>query len=138
LLGGRCFGGFRGSLGGGVGGGFLVRSGLGPGFGTLGGLLARLGTFGVVTRRALGEAGAIEEAQHAVGGLGPDAQPMLDALGDERHALAVVGEHRIVAADLLDEAAVARRTGVGDHDMVVGALLGAGAGEADLERHALG
>src|SRR5690606_21987547 len=41
----------------------------------------------------------------------------------------------IVIADLLDEAAVTRRTGVGDDDVVVGALLGAGAGEAEFESH---
>ena len=47
----------------------------------------------------------------------------------------VIGQHRVVAADLFDETAVARRAGVGKHDVVVGALLGAGAGKADLERH---
>ena len=47
----------------------------------------------------------------------------------------VLGQHGVVGADLLDEAAVARRAGIGDDDVVVGALLGAGAGKADLESH---
>jgi hypothetical protein len=62
---------------------------------------------------------------------------MLDAFGDERHALAGIGELGIVVADLFDEAAIARAARVGDDDVVVRALGGAGAGEADLERHAV-
>jgi hypothetical protein len=60
---------------------------------------------------------------------------VLHALGDEGDALVLVGELGIVVADLLDEAAVTRRTGVGDDDVVVGALLGAGAGKAEFQRH---
>src|SRR6185437_4841535 len=126
LLGGRGFGGGR-----------PVGRGLGAGLGAFGRLLARLGALGVVARGALGEAGGVEEAQHAVGRLGADAQPMLDALGDQRHALARILELGVVMADLLDEAAVTRAAGIGDDDVVVGALRGAGTGKADLERHAL-
>src|SRR6478735_22193 len=43
----------------------------------------------------------------------------LDAVG------AVLGQQRVVGADLLDIAAVARRGRVGHHDEVVGPLLGA-------------
>ena len=39
---------------------------------------------GLLRGVALGEAGGVEEAQHAVGRLGADAQPMLDALDVER------------------------------------------------------
>ena len=48
-----------------------------------------------------------------------------------------LSEHRVIVADLFDETAIARRARVGDDDVVVGALLGASAGETDLERHAL-
>jgi hypothetical protein len=58
---------------------------------------------------------------------------MLDALGNDRHALAGVLELGVVGADLLDEAPITGRTGVGDDDVVIGALLSAGAGETELE-----
>ena len=47
----------------------------------------------------------------------------------------VLRQQRIEEAEPLDEAAVARRAGVGDHDVIDRPLLGAGAGEADFERH---
>src|SRR5262249_7447962 len=50
-------------------------------------LLAGLGLVGVGARGALGEAGLVEEAQHPIGGLGADADPMLHPLLDQRHAL---------------------------------------------------
>ena len=66
----------------------------------------------------------------------PWLEPMLDALGLQADAVLVFGrQHRVVAAQLLDEAAVARAAAVGDHDVVVRALLGAGAGQADLQAH---
>ena len=46
---------------------------------------------------------------------------------------AVLGQHRVVAADLLDELAVTGRVRVGDDDVVVGALLGAAAGQTNLQ-----
>src|SRR5437762_6245016 len=57
---------------------------LGRGFG-LGGLalealLLWLGFGGVVARHALGEAGRVEEARHAVGWLCPDGEPVLGPL----------------------------------------------------------
>ena len=64
------------------------------------------------------------------------AQPMRDALGFQLDAVGMLArQHRVVGAELLDEAAVARAAAVGDHDVVVGTLLRAGAGEADLEAH---
>ena len=55
------------------------------------------------------EAGGVEEAQHAVGRLRALGEPVLDLLGVERDAAGIVLRlHRIVGADLLDEAAVAR------------------------------
>jgi hypothetical protein len=47
----------------------------------------------------------------------------------------VLRQQRIERADLLDEAAVAGRTRVGDHDAVEGTLLGAAASEPDFESH---
>ena len=60
---------------------------------------------------------------------------MLDALVDEDDALAVIGEARIVGAELFDEAAIARRAHVGNDDVVERALGGAGAGETKFESH---
>src|SRR5690606_37632669 len=74
--------------------------------------------------------------QNAVGRLCANANPVLGALGVQNNALLVVlGEQRIEGADLLDEAAVARRTGVSNDDLVERALLGATTGQADLEGH---
>ena len=99
-------------------------------------LLAGLRLLRVVARRALGKAGGIEEAQHAVGRLGAVLHPMLDALGLEHDALRVVlRQDRIPGADDLDEAAVAREARVGDDDAIERALLGAGAGETDFQGH---
>ena len=68
--------------------------------------------FGLLRGVALGEAGGVEEAEHAVGRLRAHRQPMLDPLGLERDALLVaLGQDRIVGADDLDEAAVARASG---------------------------
>ena len=68
--------------------------------------------FGLLRAGALADAGGVEEAQHAVRRLGADRQPMRDALGVELHALGrILGQQRVVGADLLDEAAVARRRG---------------------------
>src|ERR1051326_5594346 len=44
-------------------------------------------------------------------------------------------QQRIEIAESLDEAAVARRTRVGDDDVIDRPLLGAGAGHANDERH---
>src|SRR3546814_4260586 len=72
-------------------------------------LFARDGLVRVVARGAFLDARGVEEAGDAVARLGADAQPMLRAVGVELHALGIVlGEQRVVAADALDEAAVAR------------------------------
>src|SRR3546814_3234664 len=50
-----------------------------------------------------------EEARHAVARQGADRQPVLGTLDVEHQALRVVlRDHRVVGADALDEAAVAR------------------------------
>jgi hypothetical protein len=75
-----------------------------------------------------------EELRHPVGRQGALAQPVGDALVLQADALGVVGrQHRVVAAELFDEAAVARAAAVGDDDVVVGPLLRAGAGKPDLQ-----
>ena len=69
-----------------------------------------LALFGLLLGLALGEARRVEEARHAVGRLRADAEPVLDALDVELDAVGVVlGQQRVVRADLLDVAPVARR-----------------------------
>ena len=103
-------------------------SGLRRGFGcrrfALEALLAGLRLLRVVARLALQEAGLVEEAGDAVGRLRADGQPMLGAVEVELHAVGVVlRQHRIVRADLLDVAAVARGGRFGNDDVIVGRFL---------------
>src|SRR5690606_21439753 len=129
LLGGRFLG---RSLG-----GFLGLGGLGGALlGTLLGLVARLALLRVVLRRALLDPRGIEEAGDAVGRLRADADPVARTVLVELHAARIVlGEQRIVGADLLQIAAVAGRTAVGHHDAVIRTLLGAAARKPDLHCH---
>src|SRR5690606_14884301 len=70
-------------------------------FSALGGLLARLGLVRVVACVALGQAGGVEETQHAVGRLGANAEPMLGTLGVQHDAAFIVlGQQRIEGAQL--------------------------------------
>src|SRR5690349_6072917 len=83
------------------------------------GLLGRLANLGLRP-----QAGVAEEARDAVARRRTHLEPMLDALALEHHALLVAAlEHRIVGADLLDEAAIAGIAGIRDHDRVKRALL---------------
>ena len=83
-------------------------------------------------RLLLDDAGGLEEAADAVGGLRALAEPVLHALEVDLHpALVVLGQQRVVGAELLDEAAVAGRARVGGDDRVVRTLLGPAAGEPD-------
>jgi hypothetical protein len=78
-------------------------------FGALLGLLAGLALLRVIAGGTLLDAGGVEEAGDAIGRLRTDRQPMLGAIGVEHDALGVVlGEQRVVGADLLDEGAIAR------------------------------
>ena len=71
-----------------------------------------------------------------LGRLRADAQPMLRAVGVEHDALLVVlGEERVVRAELLDELAVARAARIGNDDPVVRALLGTAARKTHRESH---
>ena len=100
--------------------------------GALLGLLTGLRLLRVVARRTLAEARGVEEAQHTIGRLGADGQPVRDAVGVELHTLGrILRQQRIVGADLLDEAAIAGCAAVGDDDAVIGPLLGATASEAN-------
>src|SRR3546814_127208 len=63
---------------------------------------------------------------------------MLHPLLEQLDAVGMVGrQHRVVAAEPLDEAAVARRGRLGDDDPIKRALLRAAAGEANLQGHVL-
>jgi hypothetical protein len=98
-------------------------------------LLAGLGLGRVVAGFAGHQAGIGQEAGDTVGRQRALAHPVLDALLVELHALGILGQHRVPGAQLLDEATVARRAHVGDHDLVVGALLGARTGQTDFQCH---
>ena len=63
------------------------------------------------------------------------SQALAFSMSSLRRSLVVLRQQRIEVADPLDEAAVARRAGVGDDDVVERPLLGAGAGEADFQGH---
>ena len=67
---------------------------------------------GLLRGLALHQAGGVEEAQDAVGRLGALGEPGCDLLVVEGDAGGIVLRlHRVVGADLLDEAAVARASG---------------------------
>ena len=52
------------------------------------------------------------------------------------YAVLVLGrQHRVVAAQLLNEPSIARAAAVGQHDVVVRPLLGARTGKANLQAH---
>src|SRR5437763_3824542 len=99
-------------------------------------LLARDRALRIVALLALGDAGGVEEAHHAVGRLRALDHPGLDLVHVELEALfLVLRQQRIVVAEALDEAAVARRTAVGGDDVIERPLLGSGAGHADDDWH---
>src|SRR5579863_162108 len=118
------------SAGGGLGG-------LGRGLRLFLRLLPRLRLFRVVRHRRLRrDAGLAEEARDALARQRADAEPMRDPLGFEGHAIGMRAvEHRVVGAELFDEAAVARAARIRDDDAVIGPLLGAAAREPDLQCH---
>src|SRR6478752_2579142 len=100
--------------------------------------LAGLCLFRVVLGFALCKAGFVQEAQNAVGRLCALIEPMLDAVGVELDAgIVVLGEHRVPGTEVLEEAAIARRTGVGENDVVVRALLGTTECETNFQCHFL-
>src|SRR5439155_17206996 len=105
---------------------------LGGGFGLRLALLARHGLFRVAARGALGDAGGVEEAHHAVRRLRALGEPGFYLVHVELEAgLVGLRQQRIEIAETLDEAAVAGKTRVGDDDVIDRTLLGACAREAD-------
>src|SRR6185437_1563384 len=100
------------------------------------GALLRLGLGRLAILRLGREPGIAEEALHPLARQVADLQPMLDALGLQHDALGMpLVEHRVVGAELLDEAAVARAVRIRNDDAVEGPLLGPAAGQTDLECH---
>src|SRR5262249_53873410 len=74
--------------------------------------------------------GLIKKAQAWVGRQRPLGEPRLRLVKIELEALGLVlGQQRIEIAEPLDEAAIARRAAVGNHDVIERALLRAGTGE---------
>ena len=97
---------------------------------------AGLASLRVVGGRTLLDAGLVEQAGNAVGRLGANAEPVLHAVFDQTHAVGVVlGQQRVVGADLLEVLAVTRGAAVGDDDLVVGALLGTATRQPQGNRH---
>src|SRR5690606_39516582 len=82
-------------------------------------------------RRGLGR--FLVQVADLVGQLRALRNPMVDAGGVQHHALLGALGDGVVVAHALDVAAVPRAARVGDDDVVEGALLGAAAGEADLD-----
>src|SRR5690606_28992521 len=85
------------------------------------------------TRSARRRGGLAQESTNRVGGLGSDADPVVDARAVESDC-AILG-HRVVGPELLEEAPIPGRASVGGDDSVKGALLGATASEPDLDGH---
>src|SRR5690606_1875263 len=83
--------------------------------------------------RSLGLDRFLVQAADLVGQLGAIADPVVDAGDVQDDALLVARGNRVVVTDALDVAAVAGAARVGDDDVVEGALLGAAAGETDLD-----
>src|SRR5262245_32374822 len=101
-------------------------------------LLARDRARGIAARLALHHARLVEKAQHAVGRQRPFREPRLHLVEIELETLALIfGQQRVEKSEPLDEAAVARRTAVRNHDVVDRPFLGPGAGETNLQRHLL-
>src|SRR5262245_2645323 len=99
-------------------------------------LLARDGAGRIVALLAFHQAGLVEKAQHAVGRQRTLGDPGLGLLEVELEALGLLlRQQRIEVAQALDEAAVARRAAVGNHDVIDRPLLGAGASKSNLQRH---
>src|SRR5687768_14135129 len=91
---------------------------------------------GIVPRlRRRKRAGALEERLDRIGRGRALGEPRLRLLDVERHLLLAL-ELRLVRADDLDEAAVARRFLVGDDDTVDRELLAAGAAQSNASGHA--
>src|SRR4051812_3961084 len=112
------------------------RSGRLLGLGLLGRDLGGPPAGAAMARGAGQDAGPVEEPGDAVADLRPLAQPVADTLLVEHDPVGVLGrEQRVVAAQPLEEAAVARAARVGGHDPVEGPLLGAAARKTNSNRH---
>src|SRR5438105_5068308 len=65
----------------------------------------------------------LENHRHVFRRLGPDAHPVLAALGLELHALVGVLDHRVVRTQLLDDPAIARLARIDGYDTEIGPML---------------
>ena len=90
----------------------------------------------IVAGHALADPGSIEEAQHAVGGLRANAQPVADPVAVELHALGrILRQQRVIGPDLLDKAAITRVAAVRHNNPVIRPFLGAGTGQTNCNCH---
>ena len=100
-------------------------------FGAFLGLLAGFARLGVVSRCAFDDASLVKHARDAVGGLRANADPIAHAVFGQADTVCVVlGEERVIGADLLKIGAIARATAVCDNNLVIRALFRATAREA--------
>src|SRR5262249_40255774 len=65
----------------------------------------------------------LQQHRHLFGWFGSDAEPILDALRSEPHALIRVSDHGIIRTQLFDDATIARLPRIDGHDSVVRAVL---------------
>ena len=118
----------------------IKRQALGA-FGGLGGrrgpflrLLLRLGLLRIVVDACFTRPASARNRCTRSDAVAPLAIQALAASEVELEAVGMIlRQQRIVEADLLDEAAVARIAAVGDDDVVVRAFLGAAAGETNFK-----
>src|SRR5919197_1644135 len=116
--------------------GFGSCRGLGGFLGLRLALLARDRARRIVARLALHQPRLVEKAQHAVGRHRTFGEPRLHLVEIELETLALIlGQQRVEKSEPLDEAAVAWRTAVRNHDVVDRPFLGPGAGETNLQGH---
>src|SRR5438067_1741657 len=109
---------------------------LGGGSGALLRFLFRLGFLRIVVDPRLHQTGLGQHLVDAVRTHRTLAQPGLRHLEVELDAIGMIRrQQRIVEADLLDEAAVARAARIRDHDVVMGAFLGAAASQTNAKSH---
>ncbi len=100
------------------------------------GFFARLSLVRVVARSTLENTSGIQETGDTVAWLAANAEPVTRAIFVQRHALFVIlGEQRIVGADLFKIFAVARRALVSRYDPVVRTFLGTTARKTECNCH---
>ena len=80
----------------------------------------------LIDHRLLSHTGVSQEAGDTVGWQSANAHPVLDAFILEHQPFGMVlGDHRVVGANLFDKAAIAGAAGIGDNEVIEGAFFSA-------------